>query len=156
MASRSLDTLRPEVAEKARAWLAACAARGVDVLVYCTLRSAVEQAALYTRGRSMPGPIVTNAPAWTSFHQYGRAWDCVPMVNGKPDWSYSDVNCDRIPDEPWWAVMVEEADLRGIEWAGRWKTFKEFVHFQVTGGLSVAQAYAQIHEGESIPGVHVA
>jgi peptidoglycan L-alanyl-D-glutamate endopeptidase CwlK len=27
----------------------------------------------------------------------------------------------------------------GLEWAGNWKTFKEFPHFQYTGGLTIAQ-----------------
>lgn len=141
MASRKPEDLEPETHAKVLAWVAACAARGVDVLVYCTLRTPEEQAVLYGQGRTTKGPIITNAAPWQSFHQYGRAVDAVPMLNGKPDWSYSDLNGDKIPDEPWWNVMVEEADKQGLEWAGRWKGFREYVHWQFDGGHSLAELY---------------
>lgn len=30
----------------------------------------------------------------------------------------------------------------GLEWAGRWKTFREMAHLQYTGGLTIAQLAA--------------
>lgn len=140
--SRDPESLKPEFLAKVRRWKAACTARGVDVLVYCYTRSPEEQADLYAQGRTRPGRIITNARPWQSAHNYGLAVDAVPMVNTKPDWSYSDVNGDKVPDEPWWAVMVEEAKRQGMEWAGDWVTFKEFVHFQDLGGLTIKQLYA--------------
>ncbi len=140
MASRSLAELLPEVEGIFRLWLDACRKRGVEVLVYCTYRSHEEQDELYARGRTTKGAIVTNAKAGQSWHNFRRAVDAVPLIYGKPDWSYADINCDRVPDEEWWRVMVEEARRLGIEWAGDWRTFKEFVHFQFTGGLTLAQA----------------
>lgn len=138
--SRSMADLHPDVRVKVEKWVAACATRGVDILVYCTLRTADEQAALYAMGRTAPGKIVTNAKPWQSWHQFGRAVDAVPMVNGKPDWSYSDLDADRWPDEPWWQIYVVEAGRAGLEWAGNWTTFREFVHVQDTGGLTLGQA----------------
>lgn len=147
MASRSLDDLHPDVRDRVARWVALCKARGVDVLVYCTFRSADEQDELYSQGRTKPGRIVTNARAWSSWHNVRRAIDAVPVVFGKPDWSYSDVNNDKVPDELWWQVMVEEADRVGLEWSGRWKRFPEYVHWQFTGGLSIEQARAQMEAG---------
>ena len=138
MASRRLEDLHPDVEQRVRAWVAGCAARGIDVLVYCTLRPAEEQAALYRQGRETPGPIVTNAPAWQSWHQYGRAIDAVPLRNGKPLWKY-----DKTAPE--WIVFAEEAKNSGLEWAGTWKKFKEYVHLQWVDDLSLVEAYQDTH-----------
>ncbi len=134
--SRRLEDLVPEVADKVRFWVDACAARGVDVLVYCTLRTWQEQAALWAQGRTLPGAVVTNAQPWHSWHQYGRAVDAVPLGAGKPLWRYDAA-------DPAWQVFAEEAERAGLEWAGRWKSFREYVHVQFTGGLSLAQARQQ-------------
>lgn len=138
---RNPEGLIPEVRTKILRWYANCLNRGVEVLVYCTRRTAEEQAELYAQGRTAPGSIVTNAKPWQSAHQYGRAVDAVPIVNGKLDWNYLDVNHDSVPDKTEWRIMVEEADKLGLEWAGRWKTFKEFVHFQDLGGKTITELY---------------
>lgn len=151
MASRSIFDLVPAMQGLVIMWLEACRKRGVEVLVYCTLRPLAEQAELYAIGRTKPGKhwktgemgfgkghTRTNAEPGSSWHNFGRALDAVPMVHGKPDWSYSDVDDDRVPDEEWWRVMVEEAKRIGLEWAGDWKNFKEFVHFQWTNGESLS------------------
>lgn len=131
---RNPEGLIPEVRAKVEQWHEACLDRGVEMLVYCTRRTAEEQAALYAKGRTELGPKVTNAPAWQSWHQYGRAVDAVPLDGGKPAWKYSPANA-------LWIVAADEGDKAGLEWAGRWKTFREFVHWQKTDGLSLAQAY---------------
>jgi peptidoglycan L-alanyl-D-glutamate endopeptidase CwlK len=109
----------------------------VDVLVYCTLRTAEEQAELYARGRTKPGPKVTMAAPWQSWHQYGRAVDAVPLVHGKPLWRYDGMRYE-------WQVFADEARAAGLEWSGDWKRFKEYVHVQDTGGMTVAQAYKAV------------
>lgn len=94
---------------------------GVDVLIYCTYRSETEQAELYASGRTKPGPILTNAKPGESKHQDRVAWDAVPMVNGKPQWS----------DKAAYAVMGRVAEGLGIKWAGRWRgKLKETAHFE--------------------------
>ena len=133
MASRNPDDLVENARTQCKAWVNACAARGVTVLVYCTFRSAAEQDELFTHGRTAPGPVVTNARGWQSWHNVRRAWDAVPMVNGKPLWNFG---ADLEP----WKVLIAEGDGLGLEWAGRWTTFKEFVHWQVTDGLTYDRA----------------
>lgn len=140
VSSRSIQTLLPHVAARCAKWIRNCQARDVDILVYSTYRDAEAQNALYAIGRTQPGRIVTNARGNQSWHQARRAWDAVPMVHGKPDWSYADLNNDKVPDEVWWAVMVEEAGRLGIEWAGNWVSFREFVHWQITDGLPLETA----------------
>lgn len=134
MASRSLDDLLPEVAVKAREWLARLHDRRVDPLVYFTWRSPDEQDTLYAKGRTTLGPRVTNARGWKSWHQMRRAWDAVPMVAGKPIWTYT-------PYDEGWEAMVAVADEVGIEWGGRWTNFRDYCHWQVVpSGLTLAEA----------------
>jgi peptidoglycan L-alanyl-D-glutamate endopeptidase CwlK len=137
MSSRLIVDLLPDVGQKATRWLDLCHLRGAEPLIYCTWRSPEEQAVLYAQGRTVPGRKVTNAQPWQSWHQVRRAWDAVPMNGGKPIWTYDALSPD-------WQVLIEVADELGIEWAGRWKTFMESCHWQVTGGLTLAEARAQV------------
>lgn len=131
MASRSLDDLAPPVKAAALRMLELCRAHPVrgaplEVLIYCTLRSNAEQAALYEQGRTKPGQVVTNARAGESLHnpdKAGKAWafDCVPMSAGKLLWN--DLQAIE--------AMGELGKRAGLEWAGDWHGFKERVHFQI-------------------------
>lgn len=131
--SRRLDDLLPLVRDKARAFIAACALEGVDVLITSTYRDGESQDALYAQGRSRPGRIVTMAKAGQSFHQYRVAFDFVPLVNGKPNWDDTALftKCGRLA-----------VDLCGLEWAGNWARFRELPHCQFTGGLTLADFQA--------------
>lgn len=130
MASRSLSELTPDARELCMKWETACKKEGIDVLVYCTYRDGNEQNDLYAQGRTKPGNIVTNARAGDSYHNWRRAWDAVPLVNGKAAWT----------DKSLYARMGSIAESMGIEWAGRWTgKLKETAHFQVTGGYTLAQ-----------------
>lgn len=141
MASRSLDTLTPDTRNKMTEWLARCRARGVEMLVYCTFRSSEEQATLYALGRTAPGKKVTNAkPGW-SWHQYGRAVDAVPLVHGKPLWKYD-------PERLEWRVFQHEAADVGLEWAGAWHKFREYVHLQNKKGRLADLVGAGMHYNE--------
>lgn len=128
--SRSLDELIPQAKERVEKFIALCEENGIDLLVTSTYRDAESQNALYAQGRTAPGRIVTNAKAGDSWHNWRCAVDVVPLVNGKPNWDTSD---------PVWAQIGRLGKEAGLEWAGEWKTFKEFAHFQYTGGLTLAQ-----------------
>lgn len=130
--SRDIADLLPVVQVKARAFLAACKAEGIDVLITSTLRDAESQNALYAQGRTKPGKIVTNAKAGQSWHNHACAFDFVPIKNGKAMWN----------DAATFTRCGEIAESVGLEWAGRWKKFKELAHVQYTGGLTLAQLQA--------------
>lgn len=53
---------------------------------YYSLRSFMQQDALYAQGRNAPGPIVTNAKAGESGHEYGCASDWARVDQGKLIW----------------------------------------------------------------------
>lgn len=130
--SRNIKDLLPVVATKASAFIAACHGAGIDVLITSTLRDSEAQAALYAQGRTTPGHVVTNAKAGQSWHNHACAFDFVPIVNGKAMW-------DDARTFERCGVIAESV---GLEWAGRWKNFREAAHCQYTGGLSLADLLA--------------
>jgi peptidoglycan L-alanyl-D-glutamate endopeptidase CwlK len=114
-------------------FLELCDEHGIDLLITSTYRDHASQEELYEQGRTRPGKIVTNAKPGESWHNYRCAIDVVPIVNGKPNWDGSD---------PIWQTIGELGEQAGLEWAGRWRTFKELAHFQYTGGLTLADLKA--------------
>ncbi|MEW6115379.1 MAG: M15 family metallopeptidase [Nitrospirota bacterium] len=150
MASRRIDDLHPSVQKRAVLLLDRCAEQGIQVILICTQRDMKEQAALYAQGREeiakvnalravagmaplksiTENRIVTNAKPGDSLHNYGLAFDVVPLEAGKPIWDSG---------HPVWQTIGKIGKECGLEWAGDWKRFKEFPHFQYTGGLSLAQ-----------------
>lgn len=126
--SRNLSDLHPVVREMAIKHIEACKQAGIELLVTSTYRSNEEQDALYAQGRTKPGKKVTNAKGGQSMHNYRLAYDIVPLRNGKPVWGTSGV------DGKLWKLVGNLGKAQGLEWAGDWKTFKEYPHFQYTNG----------------------
>lgn len=161
MASRRLEDLVPEVQEMAKQHILRCADAGFELLIYCTLRDEHEQARLYRQSRTKEqvqkkidqltsrgfpalakilkdvgpqksGPKVTNAGPGESFHQYRRAYDCVPVLQGKPIWGTGGEGAAL------WENVGKLGKKCGLEWAGDWTTFREFPHFQFTDGKDIS------------------
>ncbi|MBA1147431.1 M15 family metallopeptidase [Ectothiorhodospiraceae bacterium WFHF3C12] len=157
MASRSLEDLDPRVQARANAVLADASGR-VDLLVYCTHRPVTEQARLYRKGRPFSeiqakadeldtrygrpglaevlisvgpqyGPrIVTHAGPGQSLHNYGLAFDAVPLEGGKPVWG-----TEADEDLALWRAFGDLVRQNDLEWAGDWESFTEFPHAQLRG-----------------------
>jgi len=157
--SRNLSDLKEPFREHALQFSDACKAEGIEVLIYCTKRTFVEQAVLYRQGRSFTeishkadelrkvyeredlsdilmgvGPqretrIVTWAGPGQSLHNYGYAFDGCPLKQGKAVWGTSH------PDDiAMWATYGFVAKELGLEWAGDWpKAKREFPHVQFPG-----------------------
>jgi peptidoglycan L-alanyl-D-glutamate endopeptidase CwlK len=130
--SRDLKDLHPIVKKKCEDFIASCKKQGIDVLITSTYRDSESQNALYAQGRTATGNKVTNAKGGQSFHNWKVAFDFVPLVNGKAQWA----------DTALFTKCGEIAESVGLEWAGRWKTFKELAHCQYTNGLSLADFQA--------------
>src|SRR5712692_1332214 len=86
-----LACLHPIFREKARRLLGRLAAEGIPFQLFEGLRSPERQQYLYAQGRTRPGPIVTKAQPWTSYHQYGLAGDFVLFENGVWSWDATGV-----------------------------------------------------------------
>jgi len=130
--SRSLSDLNPKVAALCSEFINSCKKQNIDIIITSTYRDTESQNALYAQGRTAPGKKVTNAKAGQSFHNWKVAFDFVPVVNGKPVWDNDELitKCGEIGENI------------GLEWAGRWKTFKEKLHLQYTNGLTLADFQA--------------
>ena len=74
--------------KKVAEWFKECWSKKLYVLIYCSSRTQEEQEELYKKGRSLPGPKVTNARGYPpqSLHidqgDGARAIDFVPLVQG--------------------------------------------------------------------------
>lgn len=122
--SRSLDDLLVPVHERALCLLSKCKQAGIELLVTSTYRDFECQTRLYAQGRGLPGQIVTWARAGDSWHNWKRAFDVVPMRNGKPVWS------TRGHDGEIWQIIGKLGEEYGLEWAGNWTRHPEYPHFQ--------------------------
>jgi peptidoglycan L-alanyl-D-glutamate endopeptidase CwlK len=102
-----LATVVPALRARVMRILEQLAAEGTPARVTSGRRTQAEQDALYARGRTAPGPVVT----WTrrSRHVEGRAVDIVWRTPEGVTW-----------DGPWerWGVLAEAA---GLVWGGRWR-----------------------------------
>lgn len=140
--SRDLADLHPIVRVRAEAMLAECDRHGIDLLVTSTYRDSAAQQALFDQGRTKPGKKVTNAKPGQSWHNWRLAFDVVPLRNGKPVWGTAG------EDGRLWERVGVIGERCGLEWAGRWTRFREFPHFQYTGGLSLADLQSGKRLGE--------
>lgn len=194
MVTPSTDGLRPEMAAMVEDFQARCTRAGLDLLIYCGLRSGIQQAKIWRKGRtkaeidattgerrSYQGHVLsglktpedrdvararaaeraipdlamfapadtdaiavarflnwslgcihtvgpqkgavkrTNAMPGQSAHQYGVAVDAIILQDGKALWDEPDAVQE----------MGEHGEDAGLEWAGRWTSFPERVHFQL-------------------------
>ncbi|MBX3276597.1 MAG: M15 family metallopeptidase [Acidobacteria bacterium] len=117
---KHIATLLPEVQPIARALVQKAAANGINIKIISGLRTYAEQDALYAKGRTAPGPKVTNARGGYSNHNFGIAFD-IGVFSGT---SY-------LPESPKYkAVGVLGMDL-GLEWGGNWTSIVDQPHFQL-------------------------
>lgn len=124
--------LHPKLADAVSQTITECKARGLIVAMHMGLRTAEQQDALYAQGRTKPGSIVTNAPAWMSWHCFGLAADIV-FKDEKGNWTWSD-KCD-------WDGLGNVGKMFGMTWGGDWTRFPDLPHFQITGKIpSVKEA----------------
>ena len=129
----NIATLLPAAQRAARALLAAAndgrLGPGIFVKVIAGTRTYAEQDALYAQGRTTPGPIVTDAPAGFSNHNFGIAFD-VGIFNGGV----------YLDDSPLYAQVGALGRSQGLEWGGDWASFPDQPHFQLAWSGSLAEA----------------
>src|SRR6266849_4742595 len=133
--SRAIEDLEPDTRAKCVALLQACSNAGFPLLVVATYRSFEEQEALYAKGRSRPGPMVTHARAGDSWHNYRRAFDvCFLLSDGKISWTGP------------WSDVAEIGRSIGLTWGGDWQAGKQDrPHFEYHPGMSLEEAKAKAY-----------
>lgn len=136
-----LQQLHPKIRDKAiDAYNEAVKVTPVGVHPYITqtIRSFAESDTLYAQGRTKTGSIVTNAKGGSSLHNFALALDFMLIINGKDSWKI---------DENW-MLVVKIFQSHGFEWGGSWKSIKDYPHFQITFGLSVAEMRKRYLSGD--------
>lgn len=133
LSRQRLATLEPETRAVAERHIAVCGDAGIKLLVTHAFRSMEEQAELYAKGRSQPGPVVTNARPGYSWHNHRRAYDVVLIEDGRPVW-----------DNPaMYKTAGEAGRALGLAWGGDFGSLKgDLGHFEYHPGLTLAQAQA--------------
>ena len=126
--SRDPNELLPRTRIKYYAFSGGCKQVGIDVILTATYRDHASQNALYAKGRTEPGKIITHARGGDSYHNWRVAFDFVPIVGGKAVWD----------DLKLWAQCGLIAIDAGLEWGGTWTRFVDRPHCQDTGGFSIA------------------
>jgi peptidoglycan L-alanyl-D-glutamate endopeptidase CwlK len=121
--SRKTTDLDPEAQIVCTRHIALCHAEGITLLITSTYRDYECQTALYAQGRTAPGPIVTHAQAGESYHNFKAAYDAIPLMNGKADWTVQDPAFQRM------IVLGKQAGAEaGYDWPGE---LQDSDHFQV-------------------------
>lgn len=106
---------------------------GIYICVAQAFRSFAEQNALYAKGRTTAGSIVTNARGGQSNHNYGVAVDLCIYPN-----TFSRVEFLQ-PSDPRMKKIVSAMKRRGMKWGGDWASFRDYPHFELynkVGGQS--------------------
>jgi peptidoglycan L-alanyl-D-glutamate endopeptidase CwlK len=133
MTERDLAKLQgchPELVARISKVLDAMTVLGVPMIVTDGVRTTAQQRALYAKGRTVPGPIVTNADGVTklSNHQikgdgFGHACDVAFLVNGQPSWD------SRLP----WKCYGACVEALGLVWGGSWTALHDLPHAEWSG-----------------------
>lgn len=114
-------------------------AQGTEAKIISGTRTYEEQNALYAKGRTAPGPKVTNARGGYSNHNFGVAFDIGFFRGGK-----------YISDGPEYDVAGKVGKELGLEWGGDWTSIVDKPHFQYRTGLTVAQMRERVAAGKAV------
>lgn len=118
---RDKSKLHPELQEIVKEFESKCKAAGLNVLITETFRTKAEQDALYAKGRTAPGKIVTNCKYPTSPHCWGVAFDFCRNVRGR---EYDD-------SDDFFRKCGEIGKKLGLFWGGDFRSFTDKPHLEL-------------------------
>jgi peptidoglycan L-alanyl-D-glutamate endopeptidase CwlK len=120
---RNLATLHPDLQQRVASFIGAAKmmaqSRNLDVRIISGTRSYSEQDAIYAKGRTTAGRIVTNARAGFSNHNFGIAFD-IGVFQGKA----------YLGEHALYDELGPLGESLGLEWGGRWKKIVDKPHYQ--------------------------
>lgn len=124
---RGIDKLHPKMQMACNKFLEECERQGLDVCITETLRTQTEQEALYAKGRTEPGKIVTNCRGYQSPHCWGVAFDFCRNVKGK-EYDNSDGFFEKVGKI---AKTIFDNTEYDLFWGGDFKTFVDRPHIEM-------------------------
>ena len=142
---RDIAQLHPELQKKIAQLQELCAANGIQIGISECLRTVAEQDALYAKGRTAAGSIVTNCKGstYSSMHQWGVAFDFYLIMDVDGDGKTSD---DAFNDATGLFEKVGKLGQSiGLEWGGGWKSPVDKPHFQLPDWGSTATKLKQLY-----------
>lgn len=125
----NIATLVPRACPQARVFLQAVLDAGLVIRIIGGSRTFAAQDALYAKGRTKPGAIVTNARGGFSNHNFGIAWDI----------GVFDADGKYLSESGDYAKAGAIGRDLGLEWGGDWKGIPDRPHFQCRSTLSIAK-----------------
>lgn len=140
---RDFSALHPDLQKQATLLKAKCAAVGINILFSECVRTKAEQDALYAKGRTAPGSIVTNAKGstYSSQHQWGIAVDFYIDMDIDGDGQKADDafnNSTGLFNKV--GAMATEI---GLGWGGNWTSFVDTPHLYLPDWGSTATKLKQ-------------
>ena len=135
---RNVSQLHPELQKKVVKLQKECLKEGIKIKIGECFRTVAEQNALYAKGRTASGSIVTNAKgnSYSSMHQWGVAFDFFLDMDVDKDGKTSD---DAFNNTTKLFNKVGAIGKKlGLEWGGDWKSIKDLPHFQLPDWGSTA------------------
>lgn len=120
---RDINRCHPRLIELSKKMVSACRGQGLIIGIGESFRTKEEQDALYAKGRTAPGNIVTNAKgsSYSSHHQWGTAFD-IYRSDGKGVYTDGDGFFEKVG---------KIGKSIGLEWGGDWKSPVDKPHFQL-------------------------
>src|SRR5262249_22134008 len=134
----NIQMLLPAAQRKAREFMKAVTGAGMTVKIISATRTFAEQNELFSRGRTKPGPKVTNARGGQSNHNFGAAWDIGVFKNGAYE-----------PESPLYKKVGAIGKSLGLEWGGDWKSFPDEPHFQIVPEKDLKKIAANFEDGKA-------
>lgn len=128
---RDINALHPRMIEKVYQLIDLAAQNGITIGISECVRTVKEQDALYAKGRTAPGSIVTNAKgsSYKSMHQWGVAADFYLKMDIDGDGKTSDDAYNNAKGT--FDKVGALAQSIGLEWGGSWKSIKDRPHVQL-------------------------
>jgi len=117
---RGIEKLHPEVRKKAQTLQQLCKDKNLILLITETWRTKDEQDALYDKGRTAPGSIVTNCKYPQSAHCWGVAFDFCRNIKGS----------EYTNEDGFFNIVGELGKSIGLFWGGDFKNFSDMPHFE--------------------------
>ena len=135
---RDIKMCHPELQEKAKKLISACKGKGLLIGISECFRTVEEQNALYAKGRTEAGKIVTNAKgdSYSSHHQWGTAFD-IYRNDGKGAYNDSD---------GFFRKVGNIGKSIGLEWGGDWTNPVDKPHFQLPHWGSTTAKLKQLYK----------
>ncbi len=120
---RRIEDLHPKLKGKLLELKSLCQKQGLLIGIGECLRTKEEQDALFAKGRTAPGSIVTNArgSTYSSMHQWGVAFDFY-RNDGFGAYNNGDGFFEKVG---------KIGKSIGLEWGGDWTSPRDLPHFQL-------------------------